>query len=188
MATEITQMLLQWSSGDSQALDRLLPAVYDELKVIAHARLRQERPDHTLDTTGLVHEAYLKLVDVNRVQWADSAHFFAMASRQMRRVLVDYAERRRAAKRGGGRQRMALDEDVLLSDEQADTLVDLDDALTRLEAIRPRQSKALELRIFGGLTLEETAKVLGVSAPTVMRDLRFAEAWLASEWGGARSL
>ncbi len=187
-SADVTQMLLRWSQGDQQALDRLVPLVYDELKAIARARLRHERPDHTLNTTGLVHEAYLKLVDIQQVQWTDRAHFLAMASRQMRRVLVDYAARRRTAKRGGDRRKVALEDDLLLSDVQADALVELDDALGRLEAIRPRQSKAVELRFFGGLTLEETAEVLGVSAPTVLRDLRFAQAWLARAWSGTRTL
>lgn len=184
MPTDITQILLRWSDGDQEALDRLLPLVYDQLKKLAHARLYGERADHTLNTTALVHEAYLKLVDINRVQWADRAHFLAMASRQMRRILIDYAHRRKAQKRGGGAQKETLDEELLIPDDYAETLLELDDALQRFEKQHPRPARAVELHYFGGLTLEEAGAVLSVSAPTVMRDLRFAEAWLARTWGG----
>lgn len=185
---DVTQMLQQWSQGDHEAMDRLFPLIYEQLKGVAHARLRMEREDHTLDTTGLVHEAYLKLVGINQMEWAGRGHFLAMASRQMRRILIDYAEKRRAAKRGGGAQRVSLDDEFHISDDQAEALAELDDALRRLEAVSPRQSKAVELRFFGGLTLEETADVLGISAPTVLRDLRFAQAWLAREWSGTLNL
>ncbi len=182
MPADVTQILLRWSGGDQEALDRLLPLVYDQLKKLAHARLGGERVGHTLNTTALVHEAYLKLVDINRVQWKDRAHFLAMASRQMRRILIDYAHQRKALKRGGGAQKEVLDEELLIPEEMVETLLELDDALQRLAVHYPRQSKAVELHYFGGLTLEEAGEVLGVSAPTVMRDLRFAQAWLAAEW------
>ena len=185
---DITQLLLAYREGDREALDRLLPLVYDQLKRLAHARLRGERADHTLNTTALVHEAYLKLVDINRVQWNDRAHFLAMASRQMRRILIDYALMRKAQKRGGEVHKEALDEERLIPDEHTETLLELDDALRRLAKTHPRQSQAVELHYFGGLTLEEAGEVLGVSPPTVMRDLRFAEAWLAREWDGDLSL
>ena len=184
MPADVTQILLRWSGGDQEALDRLLPLVYDQLKKLAHARLGGERAGHTLNTTALVHEAYLKLVDINRVQWKDRAHFLAMASRQMRRILIDYAHQRKALKRGGGAQKEVLDEELLIPEEMVETLLELDDALQRLAVPYPRQSKAVELHYFGGLTLKEAGEVLGVSAPTVMRDLRFAQAWLANEWGG----
>ena len=182
MPADVTQILLRWSGGDQEALDRLLPLVYDQLKKLAHARLGGERAGHTLNTTALVHEAYLKLVDINRVQWKDRAHFLAMASRQMRRILIDYAHQRKALKQGGGAQKEVLDEELLIPEEMVETLLELDDALQRLAVLYPRQSKAVELHYFGGLTLEEAGEVLGVSAPTVMRDLRFAQAWLATEW------
>ncbi len=183
MPADVTQILLRWSEGDQEAFDQLLPLVYDQLKKLAHARLRGERPDHTLNTTGLVHEAYLKLVDINRVQWQDRAHFLAMASRAMRRILVDYALRRKALKRGGGVDDVTLEEDRLIPEDYAETLLEIDDALRRLEAIHPRQSQALELHYFGGLTQKEVGHVLGISQPTVARDLRFARAWLAHMWG-----
>ena len=181
---DVTQILLRWSSGDQEALDRLLPLVYDELKKMASARLRGERPDHTLNATGLVHEAYLKLIDINRVQWQDRAHFLAMASRQMRRILIDYAERRKAKKRGGGLVKEEFDEEKLLPEGYAETLLELDDALHRMETTYPRQAKAVELHYFGGLTLQEAGAILKVAPATVMRDLRFAQAWLANEWNG----
>ena len=185
---EITQLLFAYREGDQEALNQLLPLVYDQLKRLAHARLRGERTDHTLNTTALVHEAYLKLVDINRVQWNDRAHFLAMASRQMRRILIDYALMRKAQKRGGDAQKEALDEERLISDEQAESLLEFDDALRRLAKSHPRQSQAMALRHFGGLTLEEAGEVLGVAPATVMRDLRFAEAWLADEWRGKLDL
>lgn len=184
--TEVTQLLRAYSGGDQAALDALMPLVYDHLRRLAHVRLRAERPDHTLNTTALVHEAYLKLVHINQVAWQDRAHFLAIASRVMRRVLIDYARQRRAQKRGGGQQKVALDEDVLISDTYAESLVDLDEALQRLALMSPRQSQVLEFRYFGGLKLEETATALGVGLTTVKSDLRFARAWLAQELGEDR--
>jgi RNA polymerase sigma factor (TIGR02999 family) len=184
-------MLRRWREGDPEAMNRILPVVYEELRRLAQSRLRRERPGHTLGTTGLVHEAYLRLVDIERVEWQDRAHFLSMASRTMRRVLIDYANQRNAAKRGGERQPLSLDEEIAGPELAApeldlDTALELDAALSRLEALNPRQAKAVELRFFGGLTLEETAEVLGTSAPTAMRDLRFAQAWLARELSGER--
>jgi RNA polymerase sigma factor (TIGR02999 family) len=179
--TDVTQLLRRWREGDPAAMDHVLPVVYDELRRIARARLRGERDGHTLGTTGLVHEAYLRLVDVERVDWRDRAHFLAMASRTMRRVLIDYANQRKAAKRGGIREQVSLGDELAAPAVDLDSVLELDAALTRLEAISPRQARSVELRFFGGLTLEETAEVLGTSAPTAMRDLRFAQAWLARE-------
>ncbi len=179
---DVTRLLLAHRAGDREALDRLLPLVYEQLKRLAHARLRGERPGHTLNTTALVHEAYLELVDITRVQWKDRAHFMAMASRAMRRILVDYALRRKAQKRGGGLQRVQWNEARFLPDEALEAFLDLNDALRRLEACGPRYGQAVELYYFGGLTLQEAGEVLGISPQTVMRDLRFAEAWLAREW------
>jgi RNA polymerase sigma factor (TIGR02999 family) len=149
---------------------------------MAHARLRGERSDHTLGTTALVHEAYLRLVDIDRVDWQDRSHFLAVASTAMRRILVDYARRRRTQKRGGAAEAVPLNEQ-LIPDEKVDTVLDLNDALERLARAHQRPSKALELYYFGGLTLEETGAALGTSAATAMRDLRFAKAWLAQTWG-----
>ena len=182
-SADFTQMLRLARAGDREVLDRALPVVYDELRRLAGARLREERPGHTLNPTGLVHEAWLRLVDVREVEWRDRAHFLAMASRTMRRVLIDYAESRNAAKRGGGAVPVELADDLASPEVELDSLLELDDALRRLEQVSPRQAQAVELRYFGGLTLEEAAEVLGTSAPTVMRDLRFAQAWLARELG-----
>lgn len=182
--SDVTQMLLRWSAGDQEALDRLLPLVYEQLKRLARARLRNERVGHTLNATAVVHEAYLRMVNLDQIQWRDRAHFLGMAARMMRRVLVDYARGHNAAKRGGGWHSVALDEERLLPNDAVEPFLELDDALVRLERAYPRQGRAAELHYFGGLTLEEAGAVLGVSAPTVMRDLRFAEAWLAREWGG----
>ncbi len=184
---DITRLLVNWSGGEREALDRLLPLVYSQLRQMAHARLREERIDHTLNTTALVHEAYIKLVNINEVQWQDRAHFLAMASRLMRRILVDYWRKKKAHKRGGDHQRMSLDEDLIIPTGDPDTVLDLDDALSRLEKLNPRQAEAVEHRYFGGLSAEESAQVLGVSRATVERDLRAARAWLAREWGKQQS-
>jgi RNA polymerase sigma factor (TIGR02999 family) len=176
---DITGLLLAWRGGDSTALDRLFPLVYDELRRIAHRQLGLERPDHTLGTTALVHEAYLKLVDQTRAQLADRAHFYAVAARAMRRILVDYARGHRAAKRGAGQPQVSLDEATLVADQRADTLVALDEALTRLTDVDARLSRVVECRFFGGLTEEETAEALGVTARTVRRDWVKAKGWLS---------
>ncbi len=181
---EVTRLLRAYTDGDRQALDRLMPVVYEHLRRLAHARLRDERPDHTLQTTGLVHEAYLKLVDINEVQYQSRAHFYAMASKVMRRVLINYAKQRKAQKRGGGAPHVALEEEGLMPERYAETLLELDDALERLEALYPRPAEVVAHRYFGGLTSKETAEALGVSGTTVERDLRFARAWLSREWHG----
>ena len=181
--SEITAFLRQWSDGDRTALDRLVPVVYDQLRRLAHDRLRDERPGHTLNTTALVHEAYIRLVDVREVRFRDRAHFLAMAARVMRRVLVDYARSRNALKRGTGVVPAPLEEALLVPDAVVGVVEELDDALERLEVEDERAARAVEHRYFGGLTLEETAEVLAVSVSTVKGDLRFARAWLARELG-----
>lgn len=181
---EVTRLLRDFSDGDRAALDRLLPIVYDELRRLAHARLRGERNDHTLSTTALVHEAYLELIDLGPVNWQNRAHFFGLAAHVMRHVLVDYAVRRNALKRGGGLQRIALDEAVAMTEQQTDLLLALNEALRRLEQTAPRQSRVVECRFFGGLSIAETAHVLGVSPVTVTRDWTAARAWLNRELGG----
>lgn len=183
---ELTQYLHRWRDGDVNARDALLVTVYDQLRRMARARLRGERTDHSLDTTALVHEAYLRLADAGGTDWQDRAHFFAVASTAMRRVLIDHAKQRLTEKRGGGLVRVDFDavqlrNAAVVANDDPDILLALDAALTRLESEHPRQAKALELRYFVGFTLGEAAEVLQTSAPTVMRDLRFAEAWLARE-------
>ena len=184
---DITQLLLDWSSGDREALDQLMPLVYTQLRQLAHARLREQAPDHTLNTTALVHEAYIKLIDTNQVQWHDRAHFLAAASRLMRHILVDYWRKQQAVKRGGAHQRVDLDVALRLPEAQAETVLDIDEALKRLERFSPRQSQVVEHRYFGGLKAEESAQVLGVSRATVERGLRVARAWLARELGMRQS-
>lgn len=173
----VTQLLLDWSEGDQQALDELVPLVYEELRQIAHRHLRGERDDHTLNTTALVHEAYFKLVDQNRAQWQNRAHFFAIASQAMRRILLMYARSRNRKKRGGGQKPLPLDESIIMSETQAEALIDLDEALLRLEALDERMVRVVECRYFGGLTIEETGKALGISPATVKREWRAARAW-----------
>jgi RNA polymerase sigma factor (TIGR02999 family) len=182
-SSEVTRLLRQWSDGDRQALDRLVPVMYEHLRTVASQRLRRDDAAATLNTTGLVHEAYLKLVDLREPRFRDRGHFLAMASRVMRRVLVDHARARRTIKRGGGVALYELKEDVWISDAQADAVAELDEALQRLDAVDPRQSQIVEQRYFGGLSLEETAEAVGVSLATVKRELRFARAWLALELG-----
>lgn len=176
----VTDWLLAWRGGDPSALDQLVPVVMHELKRLARRHLRGERTNHTLQTTALVHEAYLRLVDLDRVQWQDRAHFFAMSARLMRQILVDHARTRRAQKRGGDRVDESLDENIPAAERGTD-LVALDDALHALAAFDPRKSRVVELRFFGGLTVEETASALEVSAETVARDWRFAKVWLLRE-------
>lgn len=176
--SEVTILLRQLSQGRRTALDSLMPLVYDELRRIAHGQLRNERPGHTLNTTGLVHEAYLRLVDVNQVRWQDRAHFCAMAARVMRRVLIDYARARGRAKRGGAPVRVPLDEAVDIPVERAADWIDLDDALLRLEELNERHCRIVECRCFAGMTIEETAEALGTSPATVKRDWAFSRAWL----------
>ena len=178
---DVTQLLLDWSRGDQSSLDKLLPVVYQELRRLAQHYLRQERPDHTLQATALVHEAYLKLIGAQSVEWQNRAHFFAVAAQVMRRVLVDMARQRRAQKRGGG-LKVPLDEALGLPGEEGGVdLVGLDEALDRLAEVDPQQSRIIELRYFGGLSVEETAEALGVSPRTVKREWRVARAWLKRE-------
>jgi RNA polymerase sigma factor (TIGR02999 family) len=180
---DASQLLRRWTEGDPRALDQVTSVVYHELKRLAQVRLQEERTGHTLNTTGLVHEAYLRLVDIEQVEWRDQNHFLSMASRVMRRVLVDHARARNADKRGGGARDVTLrEEHLVVTAEQADTVLALDEAVSRLEAAHPRPGRVVELYYFGGLLQEEVAEVLGVSQPTVHRDLQFAVAWLEREW------
>lgn len=175
---DVTQLLKQWSGGDRDALEQLLPLVYRELHLLAERYLRRERSDHTLQATALVHEAYLKLIDQREVRWQNRAHFFGVAAQAMRRILVDHARSHMAAKRGSGGVKLSLDEALVVSDERAEELVALDEALTRLAEVDPQKSRIVELRFFGGLSIEETAEVLGVGTATVIRHWRMARAWL----------
>ena len=178
----ITRMLKDWSGGDREALDQLLPFVYDELHRQASRYLRRERSDHTLQTTALIHEAYLKLIDQKEVEWQNRAHFFAVAAQAMRRILVDYARTRKREKRGGDDVKLQLDEAINVSSgEKSIDLVALDEALTRLAEFDERQARVVELRYFSGMTEEETAEVLGTSPATVRRDWNMAKAWLHSQ-------
>ena len=175
---DVTQLLARWSGGDREALEQLLPLVYRELRQLADRYLRRERSDHTLQATALVHEAYLKLIDQQNVRWQNRAHFFGVAAQMMRRILVDHARSSQAEKRGGEFQKFSLDENIDVSGERASDLVALDEALERLAQLDPQKARVVELRFFGGLSVEETAEVLGVSAPTVKRQWRMAKAWL----------
>lgn len=175
---EVSELLADWSSGNQSALDKLIPLVNDELRRLARYYMRHERPDHTLQTTALVNEAYLKLVGQRNVHWENRNHFFAIAAQLMRRILVDHARTQNYAKRGGKTQAISLDETAIVSKQPTRDLVALDDALNGLAAIDPRRSKVVELRFFGGLSVEETAEVLKVSPVTVMRDWSVAKAWL----------
>lgn len=175
----VTQLLLDWREGRAEALDELIPLVYEELRILAHSYVRDEGPGRALQTTDLVHEAYLRLVNLE-VDWRDRHHFFALAARQMRRILVDLARRRRSEKRGGDRVRIDL-EGLQVAAEPAADLLALDDALNRLAQLDPRKSQILELRFFGGLTIRETAEAMELSDATVERDYKMAKAWLSRE-------
>ena len=177
---DITQLLRQWSEGDAEALGALVPLVYDRMRQLAHRRLGTD-PNASLNTTALVHEAYLRLVDTPQPNLRDRGHFLGLASRVMRHLLVDHARARKAGKRGLGVMAVELDETLWVTDDALDPITELDDALTRLEAIDERRSRILEQRYFGGLTLEETAQAVGVSLATAKRELRSARAWLAAE-------
>lgn len=181
MPEDVTQLLLDWSKGDQSALDKLMPVVYDELRQLARRYMSRERPDHTLQVTALIHEAYLRLVNQKRARWQNRAQFFGIAAQLMRRILVDHARCRNFQKRGG--QKLPLDEALALSANRSKDVLALDEALQRLASIDPRKSRVVELRYFGGLTLEEIADTLNISAPTVMRDWRLAKAWLRQELG-----
>ncbi|MGY8768546.1 MAG: sigma-70 family RNA polymerase sigma factor [Pirellulales bacterium] len=179
MSDETTQLLSALSAGDTSAAERLLPLVYDELKRIAARQMNQERVGHTLQATALVHEAFIKLIDQSRVQWQGKAHFCAVASNIMRRILVDYARQKNAIKRGAGAQKIAIDENLTPDVKQDGVdLVALDDALTQLAELNARHAKIVEMRFFGGMTVKETATALDVSTSTVKNDWRAAQAWL----------
>ena len=178
---EVTELLQEWSEGNESALERLMPLVYDELRRLAHQHMRREKPGHILQTSALINEAYLRLVDSPRVHWQNRAQFFGIAATVMRRVLVDEARKRKSDKRGGDVIHVTLNEATNVAHEQAANVLALDDALKRLETIDQRQSKVVELRFFGGLSADETAEVLKVSQGTVMRDWTFACAWLKNE-------
>ena len=178
---EVTEMLVAWSNGDESALERLIPLVHDELHRLAHRYMNQERPGHMLQTTALVNEAYLRLVDSSHVRWQNRAHFFAVSAQLMRRILVDFARSRNYLKRGGNAVQVSLDKVFAITPEQDPDVVALDEALNALAAIDERKSRVVELRFFGGLNIEETAEVLKVSPDTVMRDWRLAKVWLLRE-------
>lgn len=182
-APDVTQLLRELTAGRRSALDRLIPLVYSELRRIAHGQLRNERSGHTLNTTALVHEAYLKLVNVREVEWQNRAHFFAMAGRLMRRILIDYARTKKREKRGGDAVHVPLEavEDVAI--QRADDLLDLEEALSRLESLNERGCRVVECRCLAGLSVEETAEALGTSPATVKRDWAFSRAWLNRELG-----
>ncbi len=178
---DVTEVLEQLKNGDQRAADKLLPLVYDEFRALARHYLSQERHNHTLQPTALVHEAYLKLVDQTRVDWQGRSHFFAVAAQAMRRILVDHARSRQREKRGGGRARVTLDEAVALSPQKDEDVLALDEALEKLAKLDARQAKVVELRFFGGMNVEEVAAALSVSKRTVEGDWTFARAWLSRE-------
>jgi RNA polymerase sigma factor (TIGR02999 family) len=180
---QITRLLTDWSNGDSAALEELLPLVYEELRRLAHHYMRQERAGNTLQTTALVHEAYLRLTNYNRVRWQDRAHFFAVAAQLMRRILVDHARTRRRLKRGGGAITFSLGASDIISPQRSQDLLALDEAMASLAAIDPRKSRVVELRLFGGLSNSEVAEVLKISINTVTRDWNMGTAWLRREIG-----
>ena len=177
----VTQLLLAWSEGDQTALERLTPLVYEELRKRAREHMRRERPGHSLQTTGLVNEVYLRLVDLNQLRWQNRAHFFAIAAQLMRQILVDYARARRYAKRGGLARQVSLDEAAIVSKTRSAEFIALDDALKSLAAIDPRKSQIVELRYFGGLSVKETAEILKISPRKLAREWNLARAWLHRE-------
>jgi len=178
---EVTQLLTDWGNGNQAAADKLMPLVYEELRRLAHQYMNKERPGHTLQTSALVNEAYLRLIDQKQVHWQNRAHFFGIAAQLMRRILVDYARSRRYQKRGGEAQQVELNEAMIVSRERAADVIALDDALKSLAEFDARKSQIVELRFFGGLSIEETAQALAISPGTVMRDWTLAKAWLRKE-------
>jgi RNA polymerase sigma factor (TIGR02999 family) len=184
VSSDVTGLLKRWSAGDERARDQLIPLVYERLRELAHQRLRGAPGENSLNTTGLVHEAYIRLVDAPRLDLPDRAHFLALASEVMRNLLVDRGRARMAEKRGGGKAPLELKEILWISDETLGNVIELDDALTRLAAVSPRQGLLLQHRYFGGLSLEECASAVGVSLATAKRELRSARAWLALELRG----
>jgi RNA polymerase sigma factor (TIGR02999 family) len=183
----VSLLLQAWRGGDQAALEKLIPLVHQELRRLAHCYMTRERVDHTLQTTALVNEAYLRLVGANRIDWKDRAHFFAIAASLMRRILVDFARSRHSRKRIGRRKVVPIDEALLVSPNPDPDLVKLDDALKALAELDPRKARVVELRFFGGLDLDETAEVLRVSRDTVKRDWRLARAWMYGEMTGGRA-
>lgn len=186
-AHTVTALLVRWRDGDEGAIRELVPVVHEHLRRLARRQMAGERPDHMLQVTALVNEAYLRLVDARRVNWQDRAHFFAMAARLMRRVLVDVARAEKNQKRGGGLHRVTFDQNLLVCREAPDDLIAIDDALQALAKTYERKSQVVELRFFGGLSVEETAEVLQVSPETVMRDWKFAKNWLMRELSRTRA-
>ena len=182
-ASEITGLLVDWSNGDQTALEKLLPLVEQELRRLAHSYMRRENPDHTLQTTALVNEAYLKLIDQKKTRWQNRAHFFGIAAQIMRRILLNYARDQHREKRGGKAVQVSFSEASVVCLEKPEELIALDEALERLAAVDERKSRVVELRYFGGLEIDEIAEVLKVSPITVMRDWKFARAWLFREMG-----
>jgi RNA polymerase sigma-70 factor, ECF subfamily len=180
---DVTLLLQRMDAGDNAAADQLVPLLYQELRRMAGAYLRHERPDHTLQPTALVNEAYLKLVDQKNVQWQNRSHFFGVASQLMRRILVDYARGHQAAKRGGGAGKLSLDEAMIASPQNAGSVLALDETLSRLSEVDPQLVRVVEMRVFGGLSIEETSAALGVSPATVKRNWSMAKAWLTREMG-----
>lgn len=178
---EVTQLLVAWGNGDQSACEQLMPIVYQELHRLAHRYMKRESPGHTLQTSALVNEAFVRLVDQQSVRWQNRAHFFGIAAQMMRRILVDYARNRRSAKRGGGAQELFLNEALIVSDQRSAEVIDLHEALERLSEFDPRKGQIVELRFFAGLSIEETAEILNVSPGTVMRDWTLAKAWLHRE-------
>jgi RNA polymerase sigma-70 factor (ECF subfamily) len=186
--TQVTQLLQQWQEGSNDALEALMPLVYKELKRLAGSYLRRERPDHTLQSAALVNEAYLRLVDQTQTRWQNKAHFYGIAAQMMRRVLADHARGHNAAKRGAGMPELELNEAVAQAQARSVDLVDLEEALQKLEKLDPQQGKIVELRFFSGLSIEDTANVLGISPATVKRDWAVARAWLFREVGARQNL
>jgi RNA polymerase sigma-70 factor (ECF subfamily) len=178
---QVTQLLIDWSNGDQSAFDRLMPLIDEELRRLAHRYMSRERAGHTLQTTALVNEAFLRLVNRKNLQWQNRAHFFGLAAQVMRTILVDHARSHASAKRGGGTRNLELDEAMLVSQQKASEVIALDEALKQLALIDPRQSRIVELRFFGGLTVEEAAEVLHVSPVTIKREWSIAKAWLYQE-------
>jgi RNA polymerase sigma-70 factor, ECF subfamily len=178
---DVTQLLVAWNDGDQAARDELMSVVYQELHRLAHQYMKRESPGHTLQTSALVNEAFLRLIDQTKVRWQNRAHFYGIAAQMMRRILVDYARSRGYAKRGGGAQQISFDEALIVSDDRSAEIVGVHEALERLSAIDPRKGQIVEFRFFTGLSIEETARILGVSPGTVMRDWTLAKAWLHRE-------
>ena len=184
----ITKLLVDWRNGDQEALDQLMPLVYEELRRMANHYMRNERKGHTLQTSALVNDAYLRLVDHENIDWQNRSHFFGLAAQAMRRILVDHARSRNYQKRGGNAERVSLDEAANFAEERATELIALDEALQELAKLDPRKSRIVEMRYFGGLTGEETAEVLGISTATVARDWETAKAWLLRELSRTESM